>query len=166
MLTHLFLMRHAKSSWDTPDLVDHQRPLNKRGRRAADLIGQTLHARGYAPQIIWSSDSTRTRQTAQRLVRAIPGPQSAFYTEALYHASAQNILRFMDKQGEPDCQRLMVLAHNPGMEELLEFISGQRRDVPTAATAVFKRIEGGAWLERESWQMIDYVLPRELDAQS
>ena len=165
MLTHLFLMRHAKSSWDNPELVDHERPLNKRGRRSADLIGQTLHARGYAPQIIWSSDSTRTRETAQRLVRAIPGPQSAFYTGDLYHASAQNMLRFMEKQGEPDCQRLMVLAHNPGMAELFEFFSGQHRDVPTAATAVFKRIGKAAWLERESWQLIDLLLPRELDSQ-
>lgn len=155
-------MRHAKSSWDNPDQPDHARPLNKRGRRAADLIGQTLHARGYAPQIIWSSDSTRTRETAQRLVRAIPGPQSAFYTGDLYHASAQNMLRFMDKEGQPDCARLMILGHNPGMGELFEHFSGQPHDVPTAATAVFKRKGDGEWLEPKSWQMIDLLLPREL----
>ena len=155
-------MRHAKSSWDNPELSDHQRPLNRRGEKAADVIGQTLHARGYAPQVIWSSDALRTRQTAQRLVRAIPGSQSAHYTDALYHASGPSMLRFMGQQSEPDCERLMLLAHNPGMTELFYHFSGQNHDVPTAATAVFKRLEQGSWLTPDNWTMIDLLLPRAL----
>ena len=157
-------MRHAKSSWENPELSDHARSLNKRGRKSADMIGQTLHGRGYAPQLIWSSDSARTRETARRLVRAIPGPQSAHYSNELYHASAPDMLRFMDSQGEPERERLMLLAHNPGMSELFEYFSGQPHSVPTAAAAVFKRSGAGSWLAPESWTLIDLLLPRELMA--
>jgi len=69
MLSHLLLMRHAKSSWSDGNLSDHERPLNKRGDKAAIAVGQALVARGYPPDIIWSSDATRTRQTAMRLIR-------------------------------------------------------------------------------------------------
>jgi len=80
MLSRLLLMRHAKSSWSDGELTDHERPLNERGRRAASAVGAALTARGFAPEIIWSSDAKRTRETAMRLIRAIPG---AHHREAL-----------------------------------------------------------------------------------
>jgi len=89
MLSHLLLMRHAKSSWSDGSLSDHERPLNKRGEKAAIAVGEALVARGYAPDIIWSSDATRTRQTAMRLIRAIPGAQTVNYNSDFYHASLQ-----------------------------------------------------------------------------
>jgi len=72
-------MRHAKSSWADDQMSDHDRPLNDRGRRAATAMGEALTARGYAPDIIWSSDAKRTRETAMLLIRAIPGPQVINY---------------------------------------------------------------------------------------
>ena len=74
------------------------------------------------------------------------------------------MLRFMDSQGEPERERLMLLAHNPGMSELFEYFSGQPHSVPTAAAAVFKRSGAGSWLAPESWTLIDLLLPRELMA--
>jgi phosphohistidine phosphatase len=102
MLSHLLLMRHAKSSWANPDQSDHARPLNKRGRASADAVGRVLHSRGYSPDLIWASDSMRTKETAQRLVRIIPGAQMAVYEAGFYHASAEQVLNLCDQHGEPE----------------------------------------------------------------
>lgn len=157
-------MRHAKSSWSDASLTDHQRPLNKRGQKAATAIGAALTARGYPPQLIWSSDSTRTRETAMRLIRAIPGAQMVNYVSEFYHASPDDVLRYCQKTDEPDVDSLMLLGHNPGWSALYEYFSEKHHGFPTAACAVFKRKGGDTWLSPDSWQIIDLILPRELES--
>ena len=165
MLTHLLIMRHAKSSWKDGSLSDHQRPLNGRGQRAAVAVGAALHARGYAPQAIWSSDSTRTRQTAMRLIRAIPGAQRVDYHASIYHASATEMLALAATQGEPaGAERLMWLGHNPGWAALHEHFTGRSHRFPTGACLVLERRNGGDWLEPDAWRAVDLVLPRALEA--
>ena len=164
MLSHLLIMRHAKSSWSEGRLSDHERALNPRGEKAALAVGNALTARGYPPDIIWSSDSTRTRQTAMRLIRAIPGAQTVNYNSDFYHASAHQVLTICGKQTEPE-GRLMLLGHNPGWAELHEYFTGHYHDFPTAACTVLQRTDyqGGDWLDPKSWRMIDLILPRELE---
>lgn len=164
MLTHLLLMRHANSSWANGDLTDHQRPLNDRGRRAATLIGQTLTARGYAPQTIWSSDSKRTRETAMHLIRAIPGAQRVDYFGEFYHASPEEVFAIAFREGEPDVERLMWLGHNPGWASLHMIFTGQPHPYPTAACTVLERISDKNWLDPDSWRVIDLLVPKDLYA--
>ena len=165
MLTHLLLMRHAKSSWADAAQTDHERPLKPRGKRAATAVGQALHARGYAPQMIWSSDATRTRQTAMNLIRAIPGAQAVNYHAEMYHASPSEMLALAERLGEPEgVERLMWLGHNPGWAELHGMFSNQSHRYPTAACTVLGRVGGADWLSPDSWRMVDFILPRELDA--
>lgn len=163
MLTHLMLMRHAKSSWDTPDQSDHARPLNKRGRKSAEAIGMALHAKGLAPDLIWSSDAERTRETALRLIRVIPGPQKVVYGAEFYHASAEEAITQCQKCGEPAVDKLMLLGHNPGWATLYEYYSGQYEAFPTGSCAIFERIPGDKnWLSNKSWRLIDFLRPRDL----
>ena len=168
MLSHLLLMRHAKSSWANPDQSDHARPLNKRGRASADAVGRVLHSRGYSPDLIWASDSMRTKETAQRLVRIIPGAQMAVYEAGFYHASAEQVLNLCDQHGEPEsgdgsAVKLMLLGHNPGWSDLYEMFSGQSHAFPTASCAVFERKdEAGYWLSPNSWRVIDLLMARDL----
>jgi phosphohistidine phosphatase len=162
--TYLCLMRHAKSSWANGDLSDHQRPLNERGREAAPLIGGVLAARNYAPDIIWSSDARRTRETAMCLIRAIPGAQSVTYNSDFYHASAQQVISICDKTPFPDGQNLMLLGHNPGWAELFFYLSGKSYDFPTAACAVFRAkvtLEAD-WLRPVNWELVDFLVPKAL----
>ena len=156
-------MRHAKSSWADAEQTDHERPLNDRGKRAATAVGAALHARGVAPHTIWSSDATRTRQTAMRLIRAIPGAQTVEYLPEFYHASAEEALRICADRGEPDCERLMWLGHNPGWSALHLHFTGRAHAFPTAACLVLKRQGDRDWLETESWRVADLILPRELE---
>ena len=162
MLKRLLLMRHAKSSWANGDLTDHQRPLNERGKRAAVAVGKALHARGFAPDLIWSSDATRTRETAMRLIRAIPGAQGVEYISGFYHASLDNVIEICGQREEPDVP-LMLLGHNPGWAALHHYFTGQSHAYPTGACTVLKRVSDGPWLSPESWALADMVLPRELE---
>lgn len=164
MLSRLLFMRHAKSSWSDASLSDHQRPLNERGRRAATAVGQTLHARGLAPQIIWSSDSKRTRETAMHLIRAIPGAQQVQYFSEFYHGSPDDVMKVGQREGEPETDALMLLGHNPGWAELHALFTGRYDDIPTGACTVLKRKNEGSWLSPESWQLMDFILPRSLEA--
>ena len=165
MLPRLLLMRHAKSSWADDQMSDHERPLNDRGRRAATAMGQALTARGYAPDIIWSSDAKRTRETAMLLIRAIPGPQTINYTSDFYHASVETVLSVCGKAIEPD-QPLMLLGHNPGWSELHHYFTGQPYDYPTGACTVLTRKDNGIsdWLDPAAWKFTDLILPRSLEA--
>ena len=164
MLSHLLIMRHAKSSWDDPELSDHQRPLNARGRRAAPAVGHALTARGYAPDTIWSSDAKRTRETAMHLIRAFPGAQQVHYFGEMYHAPAEQMLTLAAQHGEPGgVERLMWLGHNPGWATLHHYFTGRDHRFPTGACLVLERVGEGDWLEPGSWRAADLVLPRELE---
>ena len=162
MLTHLLIMRHAKSSWKTDGLPDHQRPLNKRGERSADAIASALVRRGFAPDKIWSSDATRTTLTAKRMIEVIPGAQTILYNPALYLASAEKILLICGEQDEPE-GKLMLLGHNPGMGNLFEHFTGRSHRFPTASCAIFTRKdENTHWLSPHAWQFKELLQPREL----
>ncbi len=164
MLSRLLLMRHAKSSWSDGNQSDHERPLNERGRRAATSVGATLSARDIAPDTIWSSDSKRTRETAMRLIRAIPGAQTVNYTPEFYHAGVETVLRACGKQIEPD-GALMLLGHNPGWSELHAYFTGQYINYPTGACTVLSRKPDGQsdWLDPAAWTFTDLILPRDLE---
>jgi len=161
-LEHLILMRHAKSSWNNGGLTDHQRRLNKRGRKAAHAIGSVLRSRKLTPEHIWSSDSQRTRET---VAHAFPDTDIApMWQNGFYHASANQVLYICGEQGEPDRGTLLLMGHNPGWEDLLFHFSGLSRRMPTGACAIFKRTDAHVdWLERESWQLADLLYPRDFE---
>ena len=160
---YLLLMRHAKSSWAQAGLSDHQRPLNERGEKAATDVGAELYARGYAPDIIWSSDSKRTRLTAMRLIRAIPGAQEVHYNPDFYHAGPEQVIQICQDTPFPD-RNLMLLGHNPGWAELHYYLSGQDHKFPTAACAVYKAKTpiSDNWLSPKIWRLVDLVIPKDL----
>ena len=158
-------MRHAKSSWDDVDLSDHDRPLDERGRQSADKVAQVLNAKGYAPDIIWCSDAERTKETAVRIIRIIPGPQKIFHQPGFYMASAESVLQLCASAEEPD-GNLMLLGHNPGWADLFELFSGTYHRYPTGACGVFARKDTEApWLSPDAWQFEALLLPRELMAE-
>ncbi len=160
-ITHLILMRHAKSSWKYEDLADHQRPLNKRGKRAAKTIGKVLATKNISPNHIWSSDSERTRQTVKRAFGDIKA--DIIWLESFYHASANQVLLQCSELGEPT-GILALIGHNPGWEDLLFYFSGRPIRMPTAACGVFKRKDFKQdWLSPDAWEMLDYFLPRDYE---
>lgn len=130
----LLLMRHAKSRWGTPELSDFDRPLNKRGRNAAPKMGRFLRAQGLRPDVVLVSSAVRARQTAEAVMDAAEFDSPIFFRPALYLASVEEHLDGLRKlQGDVDC--VLVVGHNPGLEELVELLTGSSEFLPTASVA-------------------------------
>jgi len=107
----LFLLRHAKSSWDDPGLDDHERPLAPRGRRAVEVLGEHLRDNDIHPALVLCSSSRRTRETLDGVA---PGGETLIEAE-LYHADAEQLLERL-RQVSDDVESVMVIGHNPTMQ--------------------------------------------------
>ena len=138
----LLVMRHAKSSWSDPQLADFDRPLNKRGQRDAPRMGELLREHDLVPDRIFCSSAQRARETASLVVQASGFSGTVETTDQLYHASPDAYLALLRQQA--DMPRVMVIGHNPGLEELVFRLTDLDETLPTAAVA---RISLGDWNE-------------------
>jgi phosphohistidine phosphatase len=130
----LLVLRHAKSSWNDPALDDHERPLNKRGRRDAPRMGGLVREYGLVPDVIISSDAVRARLTAEAVAEAARYTGEILLDPHLYLASPADILSLLTTV-RANAGIVMIVGHNPGLEKLVEQLTGERQDVPTAALA-------------------------------
>ena len=117
-MTTLYLLRHAKSSWDDAGLADFDRPLNERGRSTAPFIGQVMKRDGLVPDLILSSPANRARETAQLVRKAADLTAEVELDEKIYEASPQTLRQIVASIGE-GIQSVMIVGHNPGMEGLV-----------------------------------------------
>ena len=130
----LLLLRHAKSSWKDPDLDDHDRPLNDRGRLEAPRIGRLLQGEKLLPDLVLSSTAERARATAQAVVEASSYEGTVRFHLELYLAPPStyvDVLRSLDG----DRERVLMIGHNPGIEDLVEILTGEEKRMSTAALA-------------------------------
>jgi len=111
-MRRLILIRHAKSSWDDPSVRDLDRPLAKRGRRGAALVGQWLAREGIRPEAALVSSARRTQETWDLIVRAA-GAAPTRYLPELYHAGPETMLEVL--RAAPDVERVLMLGHQPGI---------------------------------------------------
>jgi phosphohistidine phosphatase len=160
----LLILRHAKSSWKQEGLTDHDRPLNKRGKRDAPRMGKLLRESGLAPDLIISSTAKRARKTASKVAKKCEYQGVIELTGELYLAPPQDYLRVL-RNVPDDYSRVMVVGHNPGLEELLSVLTGTRTQLPTAALAQVD-LPIDRWQELDGaveGELCDLWLPRELD---
>lgn len=130
----LLVLRHAKSSWRDTTLEDHERPLNKRGERDAPRIGKLLRQERLTPALIISSNAVRTRMTAKAVAEAAHYAGEIRVDPRLYLASATDILTVL-RSVDTEVGTVMIVGHNPGLEELVTELTGKQEPVPTAALA-------------------------------
>ena len=130
----LLVLRHAKSSWNDPALDDHERPLNKRGRRDAPRMGELVREYGLIPDVIISSNAARARLTAEAVAEAARYAGEILLDPRLYLAWPDDILSLLQRVREK-AETVMIVGHNPGLEKLVEQLTGEWQDLPTAALA-------------------------------
>jgi phosphohistidine phosphatase len=130
----LLIMRHGKSSWKHKDLEDHERPLSKRGLRDSRMMADIIQEKELIPQVILASSSVRTTQTAQIFSEETGYQGEIFTLDSLYLAEAEAYLHEL-KQLSDDYERVMVIGHNPGLESLLQMITGRIEALPTGVVA-------------------------------
>jgi phosphohistidine phosphatase len=159
----LLLMRHAKSSWKETDLSDHERPLNKRGQKDAPRMGSILTDRELVPQRILSSTAVRARQTAEAVVETSGFQGEVTFMDRLYMAEAEEYIAVL-RELPDDIERVMVVGHNPGLETLLQLLSGLIETLPTAVVAhLALPIQNWAELTTETnGEIVDIWRPKEL----
>ena len=170
----LLLMRHAKSDWSRPGLSDHDRPLNPRGRRDAPRMGRFLRENGLTPAAALSSTARRARETVEAVLPAAGAEAVPLRrTERLYGAAPGEIFREVREAAAElgvSASPLLVVAHNPGMEELVARCGGRRpggvvAPFPTAALAVVE-CPVASWEDLpapEETTVIRSARPRDLD---
>lgn len=143
----LLILRHAKSSWDNPALSDYDRPLNKRGKRDAPRMGKYLREQGVIPDRILTSSAKRARKTATKFAKACGYKGKIKRLESFYLAPPGIYLETLQAISNKH-QRVMVVGHNPTMEQLVRHLTGQIERMPTAALA---HIE----ISIRSWETLD-----------
>jgi phosphohistidine phosphatase len=167
----LLLLRHAKSSWDDPDLQDHDRPLSKRGRRAAPLMGQYLTEHDLVPDRVLCSSAVRTRQTWEQVAACLDEHPPVESDPDLYAADVDTLLEIVHSVDD-SIERLMLIGHNPGLEMLAADLAGSgdalargrmRLKFPTAALAELT-FEGDRWQDvlPGSGKLVRFVRPKDL----
>lgn len=150
--SRLVLMRHAKSDWAGADLDDFARPLADRGIRDARQMGRWLRESGFLPDGILSSSSRRTRQTLELMAEGSGLDLNARteWLDELYHASAATLRQVLRRA--PAGRSVMLLGHNPGLEEFLALLVDDDRTLSSHAKcfptgAVYVLDVAGGWSE-------------------
>lgn len=165
----LFLLRHAKSSWDDPLLDDFDRGLTNRGRKAARLISRWFSENEVQPDLILCSNAVRARETLD-LIQPAFGPDTIVKLEkSLYLASADELLDRLHRIDDR-IPSVLVIGHNPGLQELAMLLVPRhaRRPIeekfPTAAIAWLRL--SGPWsaLRPSANDLVAYKRPADLDA--
>jgi phosphohistidine phosphatase len=167
-MKQLFLLRHAKSSWDDPTLADHNRPLARRGRRAAKVMAKHLGRKGIAPELVLCSPSRRTRETLARIEPGLGESADVRIDSELYAASAAALLEVLHEVPD-EVESVMLIGHNPGIQDLALSLarSGSesarvRTKFPTAALVTLEFNGGWRELAPGSAELVSFVKPKEL----
>ncbi len=170
MSSELLLLRHAKSDWTlAPGMTDLHRPLNARGRRDASRMGTWMHANAMQPQRVLCSPAQRTRETWQLVAQPLDrDPADVIWEDGIYEASVETLLALLGTQ-KPTPERLLMIGHNPGMEELLRYLSSDPipagpggKLFPTATLARLEMPADWSTLSRGCATLLEIRRPKEL----
>jgi phosphohistidine phosphatase len=164
----LYLLRHAKSSWDESGLPDHDRPLASRGRRATRLLAEHLRREGISPQLVLCSFARRARETLDGIAPAL-GEEAEVQVEAdLYGATAGDLIERLHTIPD-EVQSAMLIGHNPTMQSVALSLAARGEQLETAARkfptgALATLTFEGSWLELGPGdaELVAFVKPKDL----
>jgi phosphohistidine phosphatase len=157
----LFIVRHAKSSWDNSSHADFDRPLNERGIRNAPEMARRLVLRGLSPQHIITSPANRAISTARLMaVQFGQSEEMLIVEDSIYEASRQDLHRVISRQN-PDYGTLMIIGHNPGMSDFLNWLCDEEEILSTASIAEVQ-VDSNKWngWERGNGKLIHLDYPK------
>lgn len=158
----LFLVRHAKSSWKDPTLADHDRPLNKRGKRDAPRMGKRLADRQVRPDVMLTSPAVRARRTAEKISAEIGFPAAEIVVdESIYHGGTTGLLAVIRGLDE-GAATAMIFGHNPAMTDLVNYLAHTTIDnVPTCGVAEIRfYVESWSDVVSGGGELADFDYPK------
>ena len=167
MNLYLYIMRHAKSDWSGPQISDFERPINKRGTKNAMRIGEWMNENNHIPQKIISSPALRAKETIELVTEQISkfNLEDLTYEDELYLAGFTQLIEFINTYKDK-VQSLMLVGHNPGIENLVNYLCSQSGNLDTAVTTanlfIFEYADNSFNPATDSCALIEAIKPREL----
>ena len=168
MNLYLYIMRHAKSDWSGPQISDFERPINKRGTRNAIRVGQWMNENNHIPQKIISSPALRAKETIELVTEQITkfNLEDLTYEDELYLAGFTQLIEFINTFKDK-VQSLMLVGHNPGIENLVNYLcdrSGDKETIVTTANLfIFKFSSDSFNTAVDTIKLVEAIKPRELN---
>ena len=168
MNLYLYIMRHAKSDWSGPRISDFERPINKRGTRNAMRIGEWMNENNHIPQKIISSPALRAKETIELVTEQISkfNLEDLTYEDELYLAGFTQLIEFINTYKDK-VQSLMLVGHNPGIENLVNYLcdkSGDKETIVTTANLfIFKFSSDSFNTAVDTIELVEAIKPRELN---
>jgi phosphohistidine phosphatase len=154
----LILVRHAKAATEEGQ-PDHDRPLTEQGVRDARAIGGWLRDHGVAPDVVWCSSALRARQTWSAAAAELGGSAGdPSYLRSVYQAGPGDLVELL-RDVAADVESVLVLGHNPTMEQALSALTGEPRDFPAAGVAVIE--VAGTWAAPSAFRLVDFASPKD-----
>lgn len=166
----LAVLRHAKSSWDDPSLADFDRPLNARGRKSAKRVGREIKGRKF--DTVLASPARRVRETLEYFAEGYGKELPITFEQRIYESSAAILLQLVNQIAD-DAKSVLLVGHNPALENFVPAISHDDRKglrakadgkFPTCALAVIE-LDVDRWSDvgTACGEIVELILPRELD---
>lgn len=170
MPRELLILRHAKSAWDTGAPTDFERPLAKRGERDAPKIGAWLYREGLVPDLVLSSPARRAKQTTAKVCKRLDIEKKRIVWEPrIYEGTLQQLLGVLS-ECPADVATVLLIGHNPGLEELIMHLAGEDlaiptdgKILPTASIARLEMLDDWRNLPYGSAQILSITRPRQIE---
>lgn len=171
MPRELLILRHAKSAWDTDATSDFARPLAKRGNKDAPRVGEWMYREGLVPDLVISSPAERAKQTTLKVCKSLDFKKKKIqWEDQVYAAGVTELLRVLARCPR-DAGTVLLVGHNPGLEDLVLHLAGDEVDepadgklLPTAALARLEMPEDWSDLDTGCAQLVAITRPRTLVA--
>ena len=156
----LYLIRHAKSSWKDLGLDDFERPLNKRGKKSAPLMGKRLKKRKVKPDMILSSPAKRAKSTAKIIAKKVNYPTEIVYNKDIYEASPNTLHKILTKQDDQH-EVVFIIGHNPGLNMLVGKYVNFYENIPTCGILKIE-FDCDRWvsIDEENATLISFDYPK------
>ena len=167
-MRRLYLLRHAKSSWELAGQLDYERGLTERGEDDLVLISKLIRDHEIAPDFVFCSGARRARDTLKGVAEALPRDVKVEYTDAIYQASERDLLLVL--QGVPSkYNSVLLVGHNPSIHNLAVEIARESEELvrlaakfPTAAIAEFQFDGEWAELGEDRMDLTGFTRPKQL----
>ncbi len=169
MPRELLILRHAKSDWSAGDAGDFKRPLAKQGKKDAPRVGAWLYREGLVPNLVISSPAQRARQTAEKVCKSMDYKKKKIqWHDEVYGADTRDLLRLLG-HCPPAARIVLLVGHNPGLEELVLYLAGDELDrqadgklLPTATLVRLEMPDDWSALTSGCAQLVTITRPRNL----
>ena len=162
-MKNLFLLRHAKSSWDNAALADFDRPLSKRGISNAILLSEYIQKYNITFDLVLSSPSERTQSTLDLVLSSLDYFPTTTLKESIYHASPSSLTQLIKEQ-DNEINNLLVIGHNPGLHILTELLTNQSIvKFPTCAFAKITNFNHWKDIDTGILNLESLITPKELN---